>query len=100
MYKTSIAENLFEKVWLLNCNLWSLQKPHFQKQQNVSYLSPKEKKYFTGTAENTFLCNVDTYLKLLFDALYYIFCLKIVILDLSQPRTSTKEKEKTEYFWI
>ena len=37
--KTSI----FEKVSLLNCDLWSVPKMHSQKQQNLGYFSQKEK---------------------------------------------------------
>ena len=41
--KSSIAENIFEKVLLLNCNLLAIQNRHSRKQQDLSYLNPKEK---------------------------------------------------------
>ena len=41
--ETSIAKYIFEKVSLLNCNLWSVPKMHSQKQKNLGYFSQKEK---------------------------------------------------------
>ena len=43
--KTSTVDTIFEKVSLLNCDLWSLRNQHSRKQQNLSYLSPKEKSF-------------------------------------------------------
>ena len=53
-----------EKVLLSNCDLWSLQKRHSQKQNNQRYLSQNQKSTFTGAPENTFSRKVDTHLKL------------------------------------
>ena len=59
-----MAEKTLEKVSLSNCDLRSLQNQHSLKQQNLSYLSYKEKKHLTGAPKNTFLCKLDTCLKL------------------------------------
>ena len=47
MAKISKVEIIFEKVSLLNYNLWSLRNQHSQKQTNLSNFIPKEKKHFT-----------------------------------------------------
>ena len=41
--KTSIAENIFERVSFSNCDPESLENHRSRKQQNLSYISPNEK---------------------------------------------------------
>ena len=59
---------------LLNCDLCSLQNRHSRKQQNLSYLSPKEK------------CILLVQLKISFYVLFY------VSFDISQGEYSNSEK--------
>ena len=62
---TSKAENIFEKVSVLICDLRSLQNWHSRKQQDLSYLSPKEKDILVVPLNIPFKTRkVDTYLKL------------------------------------
>ena len=62
LQKKVYSKKLKKIILCSKCDLWSLQNRHSRKQQNLIYLSPKEKS-FTCVAENNFLLKVDTYEK-------------------------------------
>ena len=52
--KTFTIKKLLRNLLCSNCDLWSLQKRHSQKQQNLSYLSLEEKRLSLGRLKKPF----------------------------------------------